>query len=313
MEKIKVVYIAGAGHSGSTLLDLILGSQKEIESVGEIIQLGDYVENDKKCTCGKTISQCEYWKENIKSYKQLSEIDKCSLFNMSPYANKKERLNFIFNFPSVFIDKQSIIDYGLKNYNLFTSILKNSEKKSIIVDSSKDAMRALKLYLSGLFNIKIIYLFRDGRAFIESKKRKNKDPNREYEQYRGAAIETLSFITTHIARWRVLKPIPKQNVFVTTYRDLACRPSYILNTICRFIGVKFDEETLDSSSSKYFSNIRHHNIDGNRLRFTYIDKIEFKKKWPTELKKSEITLFHLLGGNVVNKYFENLANKKKYF
>jgi len=36
LNKIKLIYILGLGHSGSTLLDFILGSHSKFESVGEI-------------------------------------------------------------------------------------------------------------------------------------------------------------------------------------------------------------------------------------------------------------------------------------
>lgn len=37
--EIRVIYVTGKGHSGSTLLDLILGNHSQIESVGELINL----------------------------------------------------------------------------------------------------------------------------------------------------------------------------------------------------------------------------------------------------------------------------------
>ena len=37
MSKLKIVYIYSLGHSGSTLLDVILNQHSDIQSVGEII------------------------------------------------------------------------------------------------------------------------------------------------------------------------------------------------------------------------------------------------------------------------------------
>lgn len=62
--QIKLIYILGSGHSGSTLTDLILGSHSSIESVGELFQLPEYVSPDSNraddrriCTCGVHISK----------------------------------------------------------------------------------------------------------------------------------------------------------------------------------------------------------------------------------------------------------------
>src|SRR5690606_31136679 len=60
----KVVYIVGAGHSGSTLLDLILGTHSRIESVGEIKRLERLYSGGKGsgCTCGEPFTACAYWR-----------------------------------------------------------------------------------------------------------------------------------------------------------------------------------------------------------------------------------------------------------
>lgn len=61
-----LVYIAGYGHSGSTLLDMMLGSHTHIESMGEIkhfIQNPSIVAGNSKCACGQYARDCRYWNE----------------------------------------------------------------------------------------------------------------------------------------------------------------------------------------------------------------------------------------------------------
>ena len=60
--QIRVLYIMGAGHSGSTVLDIILGNHPDILSVGE---LSNFVRrraiNGKYCACGKPANTCQFW------------------------------------------------------------------------------------------------------------------------------------------------------------------------------------------------------------------------------------------------------------
>ena len=308
MKKIDLICIVSAGHSGSTLLDLILGSQKEIVSVGEIINFKRAFLNKKLCTCGKILENCEYWSVVIREYKKFIETDNKTLFNMYAFNSIKDRIIFyIFNKPSFLWTDNEIQQYGLKNYYLLKSIKKVSGKR-IIFDSSKDVPKLIKLFLSGLFNIKIIYLFRDGRDNIESIKRKAKDPKREEAYYNGALFHTISFIVMHFAYWRAIRRIGRQNTLVIRYKDFAMYPKNVLNHICKFIGVDFQEETINPQSPNYFSTSMHHTTGGNRLRLKYTEKITYKKKWTKELNKKEQLIFQLLGGKIVNKIFEKLSS-----
>ncbi|TWU05953.1 sulfotransferase [Stieleria varia] len=66
---LNVVYIYGLGHSGSTLLDLMLSGHDRIVGTGEASMLTspDYREKrlaereTKKCSCGQTLQECVLW------------------------------------------------------------------------------------------------------------------------------------------------------------------------------------------------------------------------------------------------------------
>ena len=51
----KYVYISSAAYSGSTLLDLLLGSHSRIESLGEISFLAQDLAVNNRCTCGTPV------------------------------------------------------------------------------------------------------------------------------------------------------------------------------------------------------------------------------------------------------------------
>lgn len=62
----KVIYIAGRGHSGSTLLDLLLGSHSRVTGVGEVTEIGvKRMLLGGQCTCGSAFSDCSVWSQVI--------------------------------------------------------------------------------------------------------------------------------------------------------------------------------------------------------------------------------------------------------
>ena len=58
----KLILIGSSSHSGSTLLDLMLGAHSAVSSAGEMNRLSLFA-NDRICTCGATVTQCSYWSQ----------------------------------------------------------------------------------------------------------------------------------------------------------------------------------------------------------------------------------------------------------
>ncbi|HEX6844270.1 MAG TPA: sulfotransferase [Actinomycetota bacterium] len=59
---MKVVYIAGSGRSGSTIVDNILGQLDGWVSVGEVRFLWERgIAEDRRCGCGEAFSACPFW------------------------------------------------------------------------------------------------------------------------------------------------------------------------------------------------------------------------------------------------------------
>lgn len=61
-DKLKVIYIAGLYHSGTTVLDLTLGKHSNIVGLGEIYKLC-FDGHETRCSCGEIPSSCEFWSE----------------------------------------------------------------------------------------------------------------------------------------------------------------------------------------------------------------------------------------------------------
>ncbi|HJP60639.1 MAG TPA: hypothetical protein VJ865_11585, partial [Gemmatimonadaceae bacterium] len=56
-----VIYIAGAGRSGSTILDTALGVLPRTESLGEVSNLFDASKTGGMCSCGERLTDCCLW------------------------------------------------------------------------------------------------------------------------------------------------------------------------------------------------------------------------------------------------------------
>ena len=58
---VKILYIAGYGRSGSSILARLLAQQDGIVSLGEFHMAPGKFREDAPCSCGEPLSQCKFW------------------------------------------------------------------------------------------------------------------------------------------------------------------------------------------------------------------------------------------------------------
>ncbi|MBU2478893.1 MAG: hypothetical protein KKA36_07355, partial [Gammaproteobacteria bacterium] len=64
---MKIAYIMGRGHNGSTVTDLILGNHADILATGE---MNSGLGKGNVCSCGKSIRECEFWSQVIRRFEE---------------------------------------------------------------------------------------------------------------------------------------------------------------------------------------------------------------------------------------------------
>lgn len=271
---IKVIYILGLGHSGSTLLDLILGSHSSIESVGELKDFWEYFPNARLprkkyiCTCGLPANECAYW-HKVKSEAELI----CGKSNAELKFNEQEQ-------------------FEKNNYCLMKAIM-NISGKNIICDSSKSYFILKKLLDSNLFDVFILHLIRDGRAVALSCKNKRERLNKQEKLLRE---QKQSFHEYYKQLWNwqkiniklYLEFQNRNNYFRLRYEDLVSDPEQYISKILQKINLEFEDNQLQ------FWKFKHHNIDGNRMRTKGKQEIKQDKSYLERLSTKEWRLGTIL-------------------
>src|SRR2546421_526713 len=62
-DPLKVLYIAGVSHCGSTLLGALLGQAEGVFFAGELAHAARALELDERCGCGELLRECPVWRE----------------------------------------------------------------------------------------------------------------------------------------------------------------------------------------------------------------------------------------------------------
>ncbi|MFH5833134.1 hypothetical protein ACG2F4_18630 [Halalkalibaculum sp. DA3122] len=168
MEKdtsIQVIFITGNGHSGSTLLDIILGSLEGCFSAGELTNITRETIMEEYCSCNTQIPECEVWSEIIKSWEAKREISYQRYQQLRwHYERNKRTLHALFSFYRPSADFR---DYCLATLHLLQAI-RDVTGQSVIIDSSKSPQRIA--VLSKIVDLQVIHLCRDFTGVINSSK-----------------------------------------------------------------------------------------------------------------------------------------------
>ncbi len=264
---MKIVFILGSGHCGSTLLDLLLDSHSKIVGVGEVATLSP----NSLCACGQVARGCDFWN---------SIIDWKSGYNFKIYRSK---LNFLLN-RNIFISPKKPYkeilpnDYINKSEKVFSRILVNTGTR-VIVDSSKNVNRAELLSQSKNIEPIIIHLVRDGRAVTWSYMKKYK---KFFPFAWKWAAENLKI--------EILKRRNQVKYIYVNYSDLCHDPEKILKQILDVLELKFEPQMLD------FRKTEHHQIGGNRMKFSSSNQIKEDKEWQKKMPFSKKFIFNILFG-----------------
>jgi hypothetical protein len=230
-QRVRIVYIAGAAHSGSTLLDMMLNAHASIVSVGELINLNrTKVRKGKpkpaKCACGAVgLMQCAFWSRVDSRVRELSGRSIADLHLHHRPAGRGD------------VEPNTV---------LFRAIADVSGK-DIIVDSSKMPGRLKQLMgLEGL-DVYPLHLMRQPSGQIASAIGR-----------KGLLKSILQYEMVHARLRQMLKAVPHGSV---KYEKLVTDPAPTLQRILHPLGLQFEPGQLA------FAEQERHSFAGNHARF----------------------------------------------
>ena len=172
----KIIYIAGHGRSGSTILERILGQLDDVVAVGELRHIWQrgFAEN-QLCGCGKSFEACEFWSQ-VTAYAFADQP--FTLAETQALRHRVDRMRYV---PYMLSPKKpagyahDFATYTTIRQRLYDGIAQVSGK-SLIIDSSKDISSLFLLAKMPAVDLRVVHLVRDSRAVAFSWQRKKIRP-----------------------------------------------------------------------------------------------------------------------------------------
>ena len=267
--EFKSVYIMGRAHNGSTVADVLLGNAPGVESIGEITS-GLNRGQAEKCSCGKTLAECEYWQAVSRLYREKSGAD------LYEDGRRMWRMSDTRNFFSAlfgdFADAKSRWSGYARTNRQILSAIAGHAGKNVIVDSNKEYTRAV-CYLKSDPQARVIHLLRRPVSVVGSYYYRIRDGRplkflkKEY-QPKLTLFPALMMISFTWSIGMVLALIVKarfpDRVLHVSYEKLTENPRTELTRIGEFIGVDLSGVIEGIEQERVFPV--GHNVGGNDQR-----------------------------------------------
>jgi hypothetical protein len=170
---MKVLYIAGSGRSGSTLLGRLLGQIDGFFSAGEAINIWDRgLVAGRRCGCGEPVPACPMWSAILAdAFPAGTAVDPHVLSAMS---RQRDHARSIVSMTARRV-KPSAADPYLATLSRLYRSMERTTGCRVIVDSSKSPFYAE--WLDRIADVYVVHLVRDPRAAAYSWLRKKTLPD----------------------------------------------------------------------------------------------------------------------------------------
>ena len=253
-----VVYITSRGHSGSTLLSLLIGGNSKVVSGGELKMLINSDPSRRFCSCHSlSPEQCPFWSQVQAKVIDLVGVPLCQLSLMEDGSD------------DMFCEH---------NQALFGAIAFVSGC-SIIIDSSKSLLRLSRLLKAKdkgcAIEVQPIHLHRGPLGTVNSARKKGCSLLSVAQNYSTAFFKTRECLST------------TPSLFIS-YEQLACHPRHCLKRVMRWIRLPLQESQL-----QWREGVRR-DVGGNRMRLGESTKIRLDQSWKRDLKPVEVLKVTLL-------------------
>jgi UDP-N-acetylglucosamine transferase subunit ALG13 len=266
-DRLRILYIAGWGRSGSTLLDRLLGQVEGVFSCGELRDIWQrgVVEN-RLCGCGEPFLDCPVWsKVGEEAFGGWASVDVVEAQRL------REKLDRPWSAPVILTSKATPGGDGdvARYVDLLASLYGGIQRvtgASVIVDSSKIPTYALLLRQIPDVDLRILHLVRDPRGVVYSWQKQvvRADGGGRDEMLRYGVVSASAryvFYNLMTDSMRMLRRTPYRFL---RYEEFIDQPLPALQGALRHAGLS--APTLGFLRGHEASMRANHTVDGNPMR-----------------------------------------------
>jgi len=289
---VTVVYIAGQGRSGSTLLDLMLGRLDGWFSMGEFRLFWHAVRDHYQCGCGEEVAECPVWSD------VLARADAGPVTDALAALKTTVRLRRV---PGL-VDGRILGAHGDAR-DRAAAVLAHVYRATaaatgarVLVDSSKDPIYGLLLRGVPGIRLHVVHLVRDSRAVAWSWQRKRRRPEIVKKEAFQPVYSPLHTSLEWDLRNALVHVLGRGAAGYTrlTYEAFVRDPAAALDTISR--------AATGAAAEPGPGDLVNHTVAGNPMRFSGEVAVKPDDEWQTALAARDRRLVTALTWPLLKTY-----------
>jgi SAM-dependent methyltransferase len=307
-DDVKVLFLAGKGRSGGTLLASLLGQLPGFFNIGELNRLWDWgLVSNHRCGCGRPVQACPTWNAILEDADALlAGTDLVPLASaridlaQAAVVRWPSVLKLLAAKPGVHPRWPELDRYTLASSAVYRSIIKLTGAR-VIIDSSRLPIEPIGLGLVPGVDVRVAQVIRDPRAVVYSWRRSRLLTDRDVEEYMpkfSASYSTLSWT----ARNLVVEAIRRRGPVPTIqYDEIARDPAAVLRRLADFVGEPAGD--MEFLTSAHATLAPTHSVGGNPVRMTSgAITIEPDEEWRHAISGRDRTVGTLLALPLLRRY-----------
>lgn len=304
--KIRVLYIAGSGRSGSTVLSILLDRHPELVSPGELCNLTrTRWSPDQYCACGELGTVCPFWAE-VRERWYAAVTDEEGL--LDEYLALQHRFEGHRVLPSMFGDL-AWNSAAFERYSELTRELLRAVSEAagsqVIVDASKLPARAWALARMPWCDLRLVHLVRDLRGVAWSRKKSLQKDVAAGVQHDLPSTpigrSVLGWCGMNLAtEWLAWRELAPEKLLRLRYEDLIHAPEPALMRLGELAGVDLSDVARSVAAGEAVA--AGHQVAGNRLRLSGPLRLREDTSWRQGLSRDEQRRIGRLGGWLMRRY-----------
>jgi SAM-dependent methyltransferase len=305
---VKVLFLAGKGRSGGTLLASLLGQLPGFFNIGELNRLWDWgLVSNFRCGCGLAVQECPTWHAILEEADHL--LDGRAI---APLATARIDLaqasvvrwpnivQLLRARPGMVSDWDALFRYTAASSAVYRSIA-NLTGASVIVDSSRLPIEPVALGLVPDVDVRVAQVIRDPRAVVYSWKRSRLLTDRDNTEYMpkfSASFSTMSWLARNLVVETIRRRSP---VEVVQYDDIARDPAEVLRRLATFAGESAGP--MEFLTSETATIAPTHSVGGNPVRMTSgAITIEPDEEWRAAIEGRDRTVATVIALPLLHRY-----------
>jgi hypothetical protein len=259
VQRVKVLYILGSSHSGSSLLASLLGEVQGFFAAAEMRLVWHGIDG-RRCGCGRVVRECLIWAPAIAAATRSGLRDEREVLRAQSSTVRLRNLSTLLLRREVPTPQAAA--YGRMLGAMYMALAEATGAR-VIVDSSKSAAEATLLRDSADVEASLVHLVRDPRAMSYSLRRR---------AAQAGPRQRLRTTTELALRWSVTNAVAelvsgtyRGRSALVRYEDLLARPGQTLSRLAELVGE--DASDLGFLHDPSWPRASRHMVGGNALRF----------------------------------------------